>query len=281
MKGLSPLAALLRRHDRDRYLTALFAPADRRAALLALYAFNYEIAKIRETVSEPILGRIRLQWWRENLDAAFGARPERHHEVMTPLSEAIARFNLSRAHFERLLDARELDLVPEPPADLAALEAYCEGTSSRILWIALEILDLGEDRAAAAAAREIGVAYAIAGLLRAVPFHARAKRLYIPSDVIASAGVDVASLFELKGSPSLADAAARMTATARRHLAEARGLAPEVPARALPALLPARIATAALDRLERANYDVFDPALAGAQAGTSLNLAWAALRRRY
>ena len=69
--GLSPLAALVRRHDRDRFQTALFAPAARREALFALYAFNYEIARVRESVREPMLGQIRLQWWREAIDAAF------------------------------------------------------------------------------------------------------------------------------------------------------------------------------------------------------------------
>ena len=68
--GLSPLGELVRRHDRDRYQTALFAPADRREALFALYAFNYEIARVRESVTQPMLGQIRLQWWREVIDAA-------------------------------------------------------------------------------------------------------------------------------------------------------------------------------------------------------------------
>jgi phytoene synthase len=61
---LSAVAELVRRHDRDRYMTALFAPAARREALFALYAFNYEIARVREAVTQPTLGQIRLQWWR-------------------------------------------------------------------------------------------------------------------------------------------------------------------------------------------------------------------------
>ena len=73
-QNLSPLARLVRRHDRDRFLTALFAPAERREDLLALYAFNYEIAKTREVVSEPVLGQIRLQWWRETIDADLWRR---------------------------------------------------------------------------------------------------------------------------------------------------------------------------------------------------------------
>ena len=79
------IAALVRRHDPDRFLTALFAPPDRRDALLTLYAFNHELARAREVASEPPLALIRLQWWREVVEG----EPKRH-EVATPLSEAIA-----------------------------------------------------------------------------------------------------------------------------------------------------------------------------------------------
>ena len=69
----------MRHHDRDRFQTALFAPAERREALFALYAFNYEIARVREAVREPMLGQIRLQWWREAIAAAYAGEPPRRH----------------------------------------------------------------------------------------------------------------------------------------------------------------------------------------------------------
>src|SRR5882757_10127749 len=92
----SSLADLVRRHDRSRYQTALFAPAGRREALLALYAFNYEIARVRETVTQPMLGQIRLQWWRENIVAAFEDGVVRHHPVVQPLAATIREFGLTR-----------------------------------------------------------------------------------------------------------------------------------------------------------------------------------------
>src|SRR3954470_19055619 len=81
---LSPVAALVRRHDRDRYQTVLFAPAARREALFALYAFNYEIARVRESVTQPTLGLIRLEWWRENIAAAYGLGAVRRHPIVEP-----------------------------------------------------------------------------------------------------------------------------------------------------------------------------------------------------
>src|SRR5208282_2178696 len=79
---LSPVAALVRRHDRDRFQTALFAPAARREALFALYAFNCEIARVRERVTQPTLGQIRLQWWREAIETAYRDTMPRRHQVV-------------------------------------------------------------------------------------------------------------------------------------------------------------------------------------------------------
>jgi phytoene synthase len=278
---LTPVARLVRRHDRDRFVTALFAPAERRQDLFALYAFNYEVAKTREVVTEPMLGRIRLQWWRDSIDAIYAGRPVRRHEVVEPLAETIRRRDLTRYHFDRLIDAREADLDDEPPPNLAALEAYAMDTSARLVWLALEALGL-RDGPAVEAGRDVGLAYALVGLLRAVPFHARARRLFLPADLVAAAGPQVhKALFELKSSPGLARAVEPVAAAAQRHLAAARSLRSQVPRAALPALLPGVIAGTWLERLARVGYDVLDPRLAPIGTGASWRLTLAALLGRY
>ena len=80
-EAISDCAALVRRVDYDRYLTALFAPPPARERLFALYAFNHEIAKVRETVSEPMIGQIRLQWWREAIGGIHAGTPRKHMVV--------------------------------------------------------------------------------------------------------------------------------------------------------------------------------------------------------
>jgi phytoene synthase len=279
--ALSSVASLVRRHDHDRFLTALFAPEDRREDLLALYAFNYEVAKTREVVSEPMLGRIRLQWWRESLEAIYKGAPVRRHEVVEPLAAAITRHHLSRALFERLIDARELDLADEPPATMAALEAYAEGSSAGLVQLALEILGVREGPAVAVG-QEVGLAYALTGLLRAAPFHARAKRLYLPADRVAAAGLEPhRTIFELKSSPALAEVVAEVAAVARQHLMAARERRGQVPRRALPALLPAIVAARWLERLGHADHDVFDRRLLQPDPRLSWRLALAAALGRY
>jgi NADH dehydrogenase [ubiquinone] 1 alpha subcomplex assembly factor 6 len=251
---LSPMAAMVRQHDRDRFQTALFAPERQREALFALYAFNYEIARVRESVREAMLGRIRLQWWREAIDAAYAGAPSRRHEVAGPLTDAIRRHRLSRAAFDRLIDTRERDLDEAPPATLAELENYAEGSSAPLIELALEVLDAATPQTRAAA-REIGIAYALTGLMRALPVHAGTGRLWIPDDIATETGFNPRDYAALRSTPVLHRAVELVCAAARRHLVVARGLRREVPRAALPALLPARIAAQALKRLRRAKFD--------------------------
>ncbi len=269
----SSLAPLVRRHDRDRYLTVLFAPAERREALLALYAFNYEVARTREVVTEPLLGRIRLQWWRDTIDALYGGLPVRH-EIAAPLGEAIHRFALSRARFEQLIDAREADLGEEGPDSLAALETYAEGTSSRLVELALEILGCREE-SSMAAGRAAGVGYGLTGLLRAIPFHAQANRLYLPRDLCQLVGLDPAELFAMRSPAALSRVVAEIAGAAQRWLAEMT--ASSSPRSSLPALMPAALARADLARLRRAGYDPFDRRLAVFDRWRSWRLARVAL----
>jgi phytoene synthase len=278
---MTPLARLVQTHDRDRFLTALFAPAAAREALFAVYAFNYEVAKIRETVSEPMLGRIRLQWWRDSIAQIYAGEAPRQHEVVLALAQAIGTRGLTRARFERIIDAREADLADAPPADVAALEAYAEASAAPLVHLALEALGVG-DEAAMAAGRAVGIAYALAGLLVATRFQARMRRTYLPADLLAARGVEFhRTLYELKPAPGLAEIAAIVAARARAHLDAARALRRAVPRAALPALLPAVLAARSLARLARANHDLLSPRLARPDGGKAWRLTLAAFSGRY
>lgn len=260
--ALSFPAQEVRRHDRDRFIGTLFAPSDRRDDLCALYAFNLEIARVREAVREPMMGRVRLQWWRDTLEAIYSGAAPPKHPVAEPLAEAIKGRGLSRLHFERLLDAREADMNDEPPADLAALEDYAEGTSAALTALALEVLDAA-DEPSRQAGRHAGIAFALAGLLRAVPFHAAAGRLYLPADLLERHGVKAHAVLAAKPSDGLRRVAEEVAALAARHLAEARRA--KAARRAVPALVQAAMADDYLSRLRKAGFDVFHPGVARAR----------------
>ena len=269
----------IRRYDYDRYLCALFAPAPERARLFALYAFNLEIARVREAVSEPVIGQMRLQWWRDAL-AEFANGKVRAHPVAQALAQALAERPVRPELFERLLTAREFDLSDEQPSDVAALESYAADTSSALLQAALDLVGV-TDAAAEDAAGHVGVAWSLVGLLRAAPFHARQRRLYLPQDLLARAQVDSERFFEGRAGAGLLDVTRRVAERANEHLAQARARRQQIPRAARPVLLPATLADSHLKRLRRANYDPFAPELRRPAPGNALRLTLAAARRRF
>jgi phytoene synthase len=272
------LPDLLRRHDRDRFLATLCAPAARQPALWALLGFNYEIARVREMVSQPILGQIRLQWWRDALDEIYAGKPVRRHEVATPLAQAIRDYGVTRAHLDTMIDARERDLAGEPPATLGDLERWLDDTSSRLLQAQIEVLagtDGGE------AARRIGLAWGLVGTIRAVPFQAAAKIIHIPAEIAQAADLHERDLFALRPSAPLAAALEMLAAAAQAHLAAARTLRPTVPAQALPALLIARLAGRYLRVLALAGYDPYAAIVQQPDPLAAWRVGWGRLIGRY
>lgn len=269
----------VRKYDNDRFLLSLFAPADRREALWALHAFNLEIAKTREVVSEAALGRIRLQWWREAVDEVFEGRARRH-EVLDALAVAVPRFGLAREPFEALVEARERDLDAEGPQTLEETAAYAEATNAPLLRLGLRVLSADGD-AADAAAGHAGAAYGLAGVLRAVPFHARDRRLVLPYALLRAEGVAAQQLFDLRPPPELARVVEAVAAEARRRIAAARALKPDLPREARPLMLQVRLAQLHLDALARAGHDPFAPRVQMPHPFRQLVLAWAAATGRW
>jgi NADH dehydrogenase [ubiquinone] 1 alpha subcomplex assembly factor 6 len=276
---LGPNGDQLRRLDHDRYLTCLFAPAASRPALFAIYAFNIEVAKTREVVSQPLLGQMRLQWWRDAVGEIYEAKPRRH-EVLDALAPAVAAHDLARTHFDTVIDARERDLEDEPPATMAELERYAADTAGPLLRLHLEVLGVRDD-AAHRVATAIGTAWALVGLMRAVPFHARQRRLYLPEDILAAEAVDRGLLFELKPHDALRRAVARIADLAATRLAEARAMRRAVPRAAVPALLSARLADGYLRRLRRAGHNAFAMSVHEPSPMRQADLVGGALLGRY
>ena len=143
--------ALVREADPDRYWASLFAPADKRPYLHALYAFNFEIARVRESVREALVGEIRLQWWRDALQGE--ARGDvRSNPIAAALDDTIVQFRLPRQSLVDLIDARIFDLYDDPMPNLNDLEGYCGETSSSLIQISSVILANGSNPGTADAA---------------------------------------------------------------------------------------------------------------------------------
>ena len=219
---------LVRAGDKDRFLANLFAPAGKRPHLMALHAFNLEVARVREAVSEPQLGEIRLQWWLDTLDAIYAGETVAH-PVAEALARAIAAGSLPKEALRNLILARRFDLYDDPMPSLSAVEGYLGETSSALIQMAALIVAGPEAQAAAEAAGFAGVAHGLAGLLRTRTIHHARGQAYLPP------GTDVAGAI----------------GHVRRRLAEARALTGRIPSAALAAFLPVSLTDLYLDRLER------------------------------
>lgn len=267
----------VRRVDHDRYLATLFLPARVRDAAYALLAFNSEIARTREIVSEPLLGQIRLQWWRDALDE-IAAGKVREHPVVMALAAAMGDYAVERARLDAMIDAREADLDDEPPKSLAALEAYARATSGNLSVLIMDLLEGGETARRAAAA--VGTAWALVGLARAVAFHAQTHRLYIPEELLTGYEVERRRLFDLKPTPGLNRAVADVVHRAEALIGEARSLRTELSRAERRVLLPAVLAGRYIAGMDRAGNDPFSFSPSH-RPSRALDLAWAAWRGRY
>lgn len=272
--------AQVRQGDRDRYLTLLFSPAAARGHLAALAAFNLELARARDQVSESLLGLIRLQWWREAIEEIRAGGAVRQHQVALALAEASRQRGLDSALMIAMIEARESELEDAGPPSQAVFEARSDATAGNLLLLSLQAIGLDTSAPDLRdAARQIGRAYAAAGIARSVLIDARRRRLRLPAERLAAAAVDLDRLFDLKPQPQLAQCLRAVAEEATRALSAARRLSP--PRRATPLIVSARIAALHLERLRRAAYDPFDPATVAPHPMDAWRLLWTNLTGRF
>ncbi len=246
---------LVEAEDRDRAISLAFAPADRRSDLAALYAFDVEAVRIRDKVSQPMPGEIRLQWWRDVLSGVGEGAAA--HPVAAALSETIERYQLPRSAFDRLLEARIFDLYDDPMPSREAFEAYAGETASTLIMLAAMILSRDRAEKITEAAGHAGVAQMVVGVLRSLPMHRARGQGYFPADLLAAAGCTANDLVSGEDEPSHR-ALAAMLALGREHDRAWRRDLTDIPRALRPAFLPAALATSYLDRIEQAGIATLD-----------------------
>ncbi|MDA7949010.1 MAG: squalene/phytoene synthase family protein [Hyphomicrobiaceae bacterium] len=218
---IDTFAAQLRVYDPDRFLTARFAPKASRSALTILYAFNAELARVCDTVSEPALGEIRLQWWRDALEGTEGTAV-----TGAPLGDALARMVATLGLPIHLLlgmvDARSADLDDGGFADLQALKAYLYKTDGALFALSAHILGTASGQLAKTA-NTAGVAYGVARLLRFLPRDAAAGRIMLPLTMLQSHNVLPERILAGTECEGLRDLIVELSKEAEASLKEARG----------------------------------------------------------
>lgn len=242
------VSELVRAADHERYLAALYAPAEKRSALLALYAFNAEIAAVRDRVSQPLPGEIRLQWWRDLIEAD---KPEAGgHPIAEALLDAIRSHNLPRQALLNALDARIFDLYDDPMPSRIDLEGYCGETAGALIQLSALVLDPHAAQDSAELAGHAGCAQAITGLLQLLPRHVARGQCYLPRDLLSAAGTTPEAFLADPLGPASLRAVAALAALAREHFSAFERKAHGLPASLRPAFLPLALTRTYLARIE-------------------------------
>lgn len=256
---LSYCADQLRQQDKDRYLSCLLAPETYQEALFSVYAFNAEISKTRDVVTEPLLGQIRLQWWRENIEKKITGEGI-DHPILTPLAEASKHFNLSVDIYDRLLTAREQDLEEEPFATIDALLLLQEQQNAPLFEIeALCLTQAPLTENMKQASRLAGRIWGMLTQLQNYPKSSAQRRLVFPLDLVSKYGLDLEKKIYPLQDKSLAQIVEHLCLEIEKdysNLKRLRGVLSKPERKSLRLL---GLAPAYLRVLRKANYDLFAP----------------------
>jgi 15-cis-phytoene synthase len=250
-------AELVRSRDFPRYASTLFVPAAQRRALLALYAFNVEISRVREQISQPLPGEMRLQWWTDML-AGTGHGGIEGNPVAAELLLAIRNWPLPVERLSRLIDEHQFDLYNDPMPTLAALEGYINDTSSALFSLGAGIAGAQSDKIEHLA-RHAGLAQGMAQVIAALPLDASRRQLFVPMQFLRSHGSGIEEVFAGKQTPKLRAALDQLIGEAQRHLKTAFELLAQVPPKVRPVFLPLSLVARDLKRMSRADSDPFTP----------------------
>jgi 15-cis-phytoene synthase len=252
-------AALVRDSDRDRYLATLFAPAMHRDALFALYAFNAELARMRDLAREPMPGELRLQWWREALAGERDGEAAAH-PVAAALVETLKRSGLTADALLGVIDARSFDLYDEPMQTFAQLESYGERVNGTIFDYALRLLAPDANATYAEVAKHAGRAHTYAKVIADLPNHLARGQLYLPLQELEHHGVTRDDVRAGRAEQGLRIVVAELAVRARAHLLAVAGAArTNIPQGALPAILSLAPLRPWLTLMDRPDYQPLQP----------------------
>jgi len=268
----------VRQHDRDSYLTSQFFPKNLQGFCFAVRAFYIELAMIQDSISNVVIGEMRMQFWKDAVKNISEGRPPRH-PIALALHEASKNVHIAPYHLRRIVEAREAELRSPSHLSMETLLAHAEATSSTLNYVLLSILGASSSETYSHAASHLGVTQTLTTLLRALPYHASKGHMVIPASITAKHHVNQDEVFR-RGpeTAGIEDAVYEFAVVANDHLLTARSVFKNekddkirVPREAMPVFLGAVPSSNFLKRLEESNFNAFDPKL---QIRDSLRLPW-------
>ncbi len=272
-------AQVLRESDRDRYLSTLALPAEARDGVTAVLAFHADIAAVRDRVSGPAPGEIRLQWWNDALKGEDHGGV-RQNPVADALLMTLERYALPAGTLQRLIGARRFDLYDDPMPDLETFEGYAGETASTLLQLSAMILNGSEPVEPGDAAGHLGVAQAMVGHLRAFGYVASQGRIMLPWSVFAANGVQEGEIFAGTDSEGLHEALGQIAEMADEHLRKAKEAIAALPGRLGPAFAILPVVGAQLGLWHRGGGSPFAAPADEAEWRKIARIGWWTFRNR-
>jgi phytoene synthase len=248
-------ANLVRTRDFARYASTLFVPADQRRALFALYAFNTEISRVREQVTQPLAGEVRMQWWTDMLTGAGHGGAE-GNPVAAELLLTIRNFHLPVEPLTRLIEEHQFDLYNDPMPSMAALEGYINDTAAALFMLGAAIAARPSPEIEHLA-RHAGLAQGFSQVIANLPLDASRRQLFVPLQVLQQHASGIEEVFAGKQTPRVRAAIDQVLDDARTHLDTAFELLAGVPPEVRPIFLPLALVRRDLVRMSRADADPF------------------------
>ena len=202
------------------YWAMRLLPADRREAMFAIYAFCREVDDIADDAGPPDDKRRRLDFWRGEIDAIYGGRPE--NLTARALIEPTRRFDLRREDFLAVIDGMTMDLGDGLKAPrLEELELYCHRVAGAVGLLSIRAFGDGGPHAQAFALA-LGTALQLTNILRDMVEDAERDRLYLPRELLDEAGIDIGAPREVLRHAALPKVCAALARIARQKFDEAQ-----------------------------------------------------------
>ncbi|XP_065224621.1 NADH dehydrogenase (ubiquinone) complex I, assembly factor 6 [Planococcus citri] len=263
---------LVNKCDYENFLCTLLLPNHLISAGIALRAFNVEIAKVQDHVSENVIGLMRFQFWDDTIDKMFAGKiPE--HPVCIELSKVIGNSNLSKLYLKRLIDARRNQLSSFRFSSMKKVEEYADLANSPIYLLLLELADIKKVDADHAASH-LGRAQGIANLLRSTMYNSQKNIVSIPEDMLVKYKVSEEDILRNKMDTNIKDMFFDIATEAHLHIESVEKIQKDLDKACRRILLPSVAVKSYLKRLESVDFNVYHPKLQRKNELLSLRLYW-------
>ncbi len=273
--SLSLCAQEIRKNEHDQFLCGLFAPEDRQNDFFAMQLFHMETLRIRDAVSEPHLGLIRLQWWRDLVDGIYNGdkSPDAENGTHQEIAQTLARRSIDKTLFDRYFNARSFDMEDCAHDDMSALVRYCEATGG----LSAQIKEAAIGCLLSEASLKVGTANALCHVIRTLAHQSRVARCKLPLLLIKKHNLDLNGFYKFESSFELKNIVAELVSEIERLIADARreGAMPNA------VLLNTVSLEDYLKRLKKVDCDPFNPNIGQGRLSKQIKLALKAWRNRY